>query len=571
MGQCGQASGHRPAARARPPRRSRYCHLDDIVPRKVVARRPATGKGGVTQEQSRSPAEREAAPRAEEGELLRYRSAAGRWTLAAVVLGSGAAFLESSVVSLALPAIGREFHLELGGLQWVVNAYLIALGALIVFGGSLGDQYGRRRVFVLGAVGFCATSVLCAVAPSSGFLIAARVLQGVAGAMMVPGSLAIVEASFHPDDRGQAIGAWAGWAGISTAIGPFLGGALVDSGSWRFVFLTVVLVAGPAAFIALRHVPESRDMEAGKRPDWLGAALISAALAGLVYALVEAGGRGLGDPLVATIGGLGLVLLLAFVLVERRTPQPLVPFDLFRSRQFTGANLATLANYFALGGAFFFLSLELQTVVGYSALEAGAATFPAIVMMLLLSPQAGKLGQRVGPRLPMTIGPLVAAVGFVLLAQLGPHSTFVRDVLPGILVFGLGLTIFVAPLTTAVLAAVPDHQAGLASALSNAVARLAQLGSSAVLPLAAGLGASTAVGPGAFSAGFSRAMLICAGAAVVGAAVSFATVRRTLEEPIVRQPSPSQGCQPTSRRPPVRTEAAPTERRGGGGPSPKPA
>jgi MFS family permease len=213
---------------------------------------------------------------------LRYRSARGRWALAAVVLGSGAAFLESSVVGLALPAIARDFDLALGGLQWIVNGYMISLAALIVFGGSLGDRYGRRRVFVAGAVGFSVASVLCALAPSAGFLVAARVLQGVAGAMMVPGSLAIVEASFHPDDRGQAIGAWAGWAGISTALGPFLGGALVDGGSWRFVFLIVVLVAAPAAIIAARHVPESRDEDVAGPPDWLGALLVSGGLGALV-------------------------------------------------------------------------------------------------------------------------------------------------------------------------------------------------------------------------------------------------------------------------------------------------
>ena len=481
-------------------------------------------------------------------EPLRLRTARGRWTLAAVVLGTGAAFIESSVAGLALPAIGREFDLALGGLQWVVNSYMVALGALIVFGGSLGDRYGRRRVFVLGAVGFSVASVLCAVAPSSGLLIAARVLQGIAGAMLVPGSLALVEASFHPDDRGQAIGAWAGWAGVSTAAGPFLGGALVDAGSWRLVFLIVVLVAGPAALLAARYVPESGDADAGRRPDWLGAALISAALGGLVYALVEAGGRGLDDPRVAVTGALGVLLLAAFVLAERRVAHPLLPSGLFRSRQFTGANLATLANYFAIGGAFFFLSLQLQTVVGFSALEAGAATFPSTLIMLLLSPQAGRLGQRIGPRWPMTIGPLVAAVGFVLLARIGRDSTYVADVLPAIVVFGLGLTIFVAPLTAAVLSAVPDTEAGLASAMSNAFGRLAQLGSSSVLPLAAGLGASTAVGPGEFSAGYRNAMLICAGAAVVGAVIAFLTVRRGREEPVVRQPSPTHACVPTTRR-----------------------
>ena len=483
-----------------------------------------------------------------DADLLRYRSGPGRWALAAVILGSGAAFLEGSVVSIALPAIGRDFDLELGGLQWIVNGYMIALSSLIVLGGSLGDQYGRRRIFVMGAVGFSVTSVLCALAPNVEVLVAARVLQGAAGAMMVPGSLAILEASFAPEDRGQAIGAWAGWAGISTAIGPFAGGALVDSVSWRLVFLIVVLVAGPAAIIALRHIPESRDEEVTGRPDWLGAALVSVGLGALVYALVEAGGGGAGEVFVLTTGAVGVLLLIAFVVVERRVSRPLVPFRVFRSRQFTGANLATLANYFALGGAFFFLALELQTVLGYSALEAGAATFPATLMMLLLSPSAGRVSARFGPRWPMTVGPLVAAVGFLLLGRLGPDSAYLTDVLPGILIFGLGLTTFVAPLTTAVLAAVPDHEAGLASALSNAFARLAQLGSSAALPLAAGLGASTAVGPGEFAAGFSRAMLISAAVLVVGSAIAFLTIRRGGDEPVVQLASLTQGCGPSARR-----------------------
>jgi EmrB/QacA subfamily drug resistance transporter len=451
------------------------------------------------------------------------------------------------VVSIALPAIGREFNLGLGGLQWIVNGYLISLSSLIILGGSLGDQYGRRRIFVIGALGFSAASVLCALAPGPGVLVAARVIQGSAGAMMVPGSLAILEASFASEDRGQAIGAWAGFAGISTAIGPFAGGALIDAGSWRLVFLTVVLVAGPAALIALRYIPESRDEELTGRPDWLGAALVSLGLGGVVYALVEAGGRGLSDPIVAVLGGLGVVLLVAFIAVERRVSRPLVPFEVFRSRQFTGANLATLANYFALGGAFFFLSLELQTVLGYSALEAGAATFPSTLVLLLLSPSAGKLSQRIGPRWPMTLGPLIAAVGFLLLGRLDADSRYLTDLLPGLLVFGLGLTTFVAPLTTAVLAAVPDHQAGLASAISNAFARLAQLGSSAALPLAAGLGAATALGPGAFASGFSRAMTISAGVAVVGAAIAFLTIRHGADEPPVRHPSATHGCDPSAR------------------------
>jgi MFS family permease len=251
--------------------------------------------------------------------------------------------------------------------------------------------------------------------------------------------------------------------------------------------------------------------------------------------------------MVASLGALGVVLLVAFVLVERRVRRPLVRFEVFRSRQFTGANLATLANYFALGGAFFFLALELQTVLGYSPLEAGAATFPPTLLLLLLSPQAGKLGQRIGPRWPMTVGPLVAAVGFLMLGRLESESRYLTDVLPGLVVFGVGLTTFVAPLTTAVLAAVPDHEAGLASAISNAFARLAQLGSSAVLPLAAGLGTATTLGPGEFASGFSRAMTISAGIAVVGGVIAFFTIRRAADEPALSHPSPSHACAPSAR------------------------
>ncbi len=374
--------------------------------------------------------------------------------LAAVILGSGAAFLESSVVTVALPEIGRDLDLELGGLQWVMNAYLLALSALIITGGSLGDLYGRRIVFVIGLIGFAATSLLCALAPSGEVLIVARILQGVTAALLVPASLAIVEASFAEEDRGKAIGAWAGWSGISSLIGPFLGGFLVDNASWRWVFAIVVVVALIAAWIGARHLPESRAQRSrAARPDWTGSVLVSLGLAGLTYALVEAGGGGLGDAGVLFAGVAGVALLIAFVLFERRTSDPMLPLDIFRSRQFSGANAATLANYLAIGALFFFLSLQLQNVLGYSALEAGAATFPATVIMLVLSPQAGALGQRIGPRIPMTVGPVVLGAGLVLLSGVERGDDYVSAILPGVIVFGFGMTIFVAPLTAAVLGA----------------------------------------------------------------------------------------------------------------------
>jgi EmrB/QacA subfamily drug resistance transporter len=492
-----------------------------------------------------------------EFEPLRYSSARGRWTLAAVILGSGAAFLESSVVTVALPEIGRDLELDLGGLQWVLNAYLLALSALIITGGSLGDLWGRRKVFNSGLIGFAATSFLCAIAPSGELLIAARVLQGVTAAMLVPASLAIVEASFAEEDRGRAIGAWAGWSGISSLIGPFLGGWLVDAASWRWVFAVVVVVALVATWLGIRHLPESRAPRASAtRPDWTGSVLVSLGLAGLTYALVEAGGRGLADPAVAVAGGAGCLLLIAFLLFERRASAPMLPLEIFRSRQFSGANAATLANYLAIGAVFFFLSLQLQNVLGYSALAAGAASLPATLIMLLFSPLAGELGQRIGPRVPMTVGPLVLGAGMLMLSRVERGDEYLEAVLPGVIVFGVGMTIFVAPLTAAVLGALPDERAGIASAVNNAAARLAQLSASAALPAAAGLSASTAVAPGAFSDGYRSAMLIAAAVAALGGVIAWATIRGPERRRAPRHPSPSQACTSCPPRPDQAVPAA---------------
>jgi len=457
---------------------------------------------------------------------LRYSSGPGRWALAAVILGSGAAFFESSVVSVALPRIGRDLGLSLGGLQWVMNAYLLALSALMITGGALGDIYGRRRIFVGGLAGFGAASALCAVAPGGQVLIAARVFQGIAGALVVPSSLAIIQASFAEQDRGAAIGLWSGFSGVSTLFAPFLGGWLVDSTSWRLVFAVVLLFAGLAAWIALRHLPESRSHSGeDKRPDWAGSALVSLGLGAVTWALIEAPGEQVLSVKVILPVLAGIGLLAAFLAVESRVPNPMLPLGVFRSRQFSGANAATLCNYMAIGSLFFFLSLQLQDVLGYSALQAGAATIPPTVIMLLFSPLAGRLGQRIGPRIPMTAGPLVMAAGIVMLAGLGDSGDYLGDIFPAMVVFGIGMTIMVAPLTTAVLAALPDRQAGIASAVNNAVARFGQLMSSAALPAAAGLSAGTAVASSAFSAGFTRAMWITAGIAAAGGIISFLTIR----------------------------------------------
>ncbi len=471
---------------------------------------------------------------------VRYGTPAGRWVIAATVAGSGMAFLDSTVVNVALPSIGHDLHAGLGGLQWTVNGYLLTLGSLLLLGGSLGDLYGRRRLFVTGLLAFTAASVLCGLAPSMGVLIAARALQGVGGAMLVPGSLALLTASFRADDRSAAVGAWSGLAGVAAAIGPFIGGWLVDGVSWRLVFLLNVPIAAAAIVITLRHVPESRDLEAVRSPDLAGALVATLGLGGVVFALIQWSADGTSVAVVVT-GVIGTLALVAFPFVERGSRQPLVPLDIFRSRQFSGANATTLAVYAAFGGALFLLVLELQQVLHYSALAAGSSLLPITVIMLTLSARTARLGQRIGPRWPMTFGPMVIAGGLFLLSRLRPGDSYASGVLPGVVVVGLGLAFTVPPLTAAVMGAVEERHVGVGSAVNNAVARVGTLLSVAVLPLAAGLG-GLAPGDPRYRDGLSRALVLSAGLCVAGGVVAFVTVRRSAAVTPITQPDVSHAC-----------------------------
>jgi EmrB/QacA subfamily drug resistance transporter len=478
---------------------------------------------------------------------IRLKSSAGRWAVAATVLGSGAVFLESTVMTVALPAIGRDLDLGMAGLQWLLNAYLLPLSALIMLGGSLGDRYGRRRVFVVGLVGFATASALCMVAPGFGSLVACRLLQGIFGALLVPNSLAILDTLFAEEDRGAAIGQWAAWSGASTALGPLVGGWLVDALSWRWVFVCVVPFALAAAWIAARRMPADEPSDAGS-VDYAGAVLVTLGLAGVTAALVAGPNLG-GAAGEAAAGGGGLVLLAAFVLVERRARDPLLPLELFRSRQFSGTNLVTLLVYAALGGFFFLFVLMLQNSLGYTALASGAALLPVNLLMLLISPRAGRWSARVGARVPMTAGAAVAAAGLLLLSGVGPGTRYLPVVVPGLALFGVGLATLVAPLTAAVLGAAPDERTGVASAVNNATARLAGLLGTAVLPLAAGLGGLRELRGAALADGVAVALRISAGLCVAGAAVAFLTVRASASVVSVAHPSSTLGCSQRARRP----------------------
>lgn len=451
-------------------------------------------------------------------ESIRHGSAEGRWVIAAAVLGSGVAFLDGSVVNSALPKIREDLGATLAGQQWVITGYLLTLGSLLVVGGALGDRFGRRRLFVLGLVGFSATSLLCGLAPNLSLLVFGRVLQGIAAAALVPASLAMLSSVFHPDDRARAIGSWSGLASVSTALGPFLGGWLIDSVSWRWIFLINPVIAGLPIVIAVRFVPETRN-DTADPVDVIGGVLLSIGLAGIVYALIE--GPSGGWPNVAiTAGVVGAVSLVAFAVFESRTRYPMVPLNLFASRQFSGANATTFVVWGAIGAVFFLLTLHLQNDLGYSALEAGAAGLPITIMMALFAARGGALAQRIGPRIPMTIGPITIGLGFALMSLIEPGHSYVTVVLPAVVVFGLGLVITVAPLTATVLAAVADRFAGVGSAVNNAVSRIASLLVIAVIPALAGIsGGSSSLGRG-----FARAMWLCATLCVVGALISFFTI-----------------------------------------------
>ncbi len=495
-------------------------------------------------------------------DTVRMGTAQGRWVLLATILGSGMALLDGTVVNVALRVIGADLGADLADLQWVVNAYMLTLASLILVAGSLGDLLGRRRVFLVGVIWFAVASALCGLAQGPMLLIVARALQGVGGALLTPGSLAILQSSFHRDDRARAIGAWSGLGGVAAAIGPFLGGWLVQEASWRYVFLINVPLAAAVVAVTVRHVPESCDRTvAGRHVDTLGAVLGALGLGGVTYALIEAGGDS--GVLAVVVGIAGAAAIAAFVVHQRRAPYPMVPPSLFASRIFTVSNLLTVVVYAALGAMFFFVVLNLQVTLGYTPLEAGISLFPITVFMLVFSARSGALATRIGPRLQMSAGPIVCAVGVGLLIGMDADSSYLTGVLPGVSIFAAGLTVLVAPLTATVLAAAPDRYAGVASGVSNAVARTGSLLAVAALPVAVGLSGTDYDDPAAFGAGFRHAMSVSAALLVAGGLLALVGLRRAgtellseSEEPAAVEPAPEEPpvfalphCPPSSVRP----------------------
>jgi EmrB/QacA subfamily drug resistance transporter len=441
----------------------------------------------------------------------------------AAVLGSGMAFIDTTAVNVILPALHRDLGAGMAGLQWTVDAYLLTLSAFLLLGGSLGDLFGQRRMFVIGVVCFCLASALCGVVSSTLTLTLARALQGVGAAILVPGSLAVLRTSIAEEDQGAAIGVWAGLSGVTSAAGPLLGGLLVEHLSWRAIFFLNLPVGAAALWAALRYLP-ALPGRGGVRLDVAGALAAALGIGGVTYALIE-GPAGGWPPSAVAAAVVGVAALLAFIPLERRA-DPMLPLSLFRSRTFTAANLLTLAVYAGLGSAFFLLMLTLQQAIGYSPLEAGAALVPITVLLLVLSPSAGRLSQRFGPRWPLSVGPVVVAAGLLLFLRVRLHGSYFLDVLPAVLVFAVGLAVTVAPLTGAALQAVEASYAGVASGVNNAVARLASLLGVAAVPWAAGLtGLGHGLEPEVLLGGFHRAMVLCAGLAVAGGGVAAWGVR----------------------------------------------
>jgi EmrB/QacA subfamily drug resistance transporter len=435
--------------------------------------------------------------------------------VAATIAASGMALLDATIVNIALPAIDQDLDAGTVGLTWTVNAYTLTLSALILLGGSLGDRLGRRRIFLFGVIWFALASLLCGVAPTIGLLVAARGLQGIGGALLTPGSLAILQASFRPEDRSRAIGIWSGFGATAAVIGPLVGGWLLDVASWRWVFLVNLPVAGLVVVLA-RHIPETKDADAPQRSDVVGVALAAVGLGSLTYGLTAGS--------LTTLAGAGC--LISFVVHESRTAMPMLPLDVFRSRLFSATNLVTFLVYAALSGMILWLVVTLQVVADLSPMQAGFALLPLTVCMLLLSPLAGAVSERIGPTVPMTVGPLIMAGSVAVLTRVDAQTSYLADVLVPTIVFGIGLATMVTPLTATALAAVPDHRAGIASGVNNAVARIGGLLAIAVLPLV------TDIGPDGFDdattlrPAFVMAMWICAALLASGGLLSAALVRR---------------------------------------------
>ena len=477
---------------------------------------------------------------------IRLTSTQGRWIIAATVLGSSMAFLDATVVNVALPTIGKDLHTSLAGLQWTITAYTLTLAGLILLGGAFADRLGRRRVFVIGVIWFALASALCGLAPDIGVLIAARALQGIGGALLTPGSLAIIQATFAAVNRPRAIGAWSGLGGVAGAVGPFLGGWLIDSVGWRWIFLINLPLAAVVVAVTVRHVPETRDPTSHGRFDWAGAVLAALALAGITDALIEAPAHGLART--ALTGGAGILAGVGFVLLERHRGRnehgvpPMLPLDVFASRQFNAVNVITFVIYGALGGTIFLLVLQLQVVSGYSPLAAGVSLLPLTLLMLVLSSRAGALAQRVGPRWLMTAGCVLCAAGLLLAVRIGPNASYLADVFPTVVLFGLGLSATVAPLTATVLASADVRHAGVASGVNNAVARAAGLLAVAGLPLAVGLTGDAYQNPTAMNSGFRMAMVICAALLAVAAVLSALTIDNDVLRPEPEHPVAQPEC-----------------------------
>ena len=453
---------------------------------------------------------------------MRLASRAGRWVLAVAVLGEVMVLLEATVVNVALPAIGRDLGAGVAGLQWVLDGYVLTLAALVLPAGSLSDLYGRRRMFIVGVAAFVAASALCAGAPTIQLLVAARFVQGVGGALLTPGSLAIIDAVFHPDDRTRAIGAWAALTAVAAAVGPPVGGYLTDALSWRAVFLINLPVGVFVIAAAVAKVPESRDPTRAGGLDLPGAALATLAIAGLCFALIQASG-GL-TPAVITAAAVSLAAAGAFTAVEWRSSHPMLPLELFHSRQFASATVLALVTYAALGGVIFLFVAFLQVTLGYSPVQAGAATLPITLLLLTLSAPSGAIAQRIGPRIPLTTGAVLTGAGLLLMARIRRGDQFLPGVLPSLIVFGVGLGVLITPITATVLASVDSSRSGIASAVNNALSRLGQMIAVAALPLAAGLSGSAFADPARMAAGFPVAMTVAAGASFAAALLAWTTI-----------------------------------------------